>query len=95
MITNNFISRHNGPRAGEIEKMIKKIGVSSVDELIDQTIPKAIRLKEKLKMGDGLNEYEYLNHLKSLGVRNKVYKMYRGNSFSGVIVYKKILYKYS
>jgi glycine dehydrogenase len=85
MITNNFISRHNGPRAGEIEKMIKKIGVSSVDELIDQTIPKAIRLKEKLKMGDGLNEYEYLNHLKSLGARNKVYKTYIGMGYYNTI----------
>ena len=85
MITNNFTSRHNGPRAGEIEKMIKKIGVSSVDELIDQTVPKAIRLKEKLKMGDGLNEYEYLNHLKSLGAKNKVYKTYIGMGYYNTI----------
>ena len=85
MITNNFILRHNGPRAGEIERMIKKIGVSSVDELIDQTVPKAIRLKEKLKMGDGLNEYEYLNHLKSLGAKNKVYKTYIGMGYYNTI----------
>ncbi|MFN2395253.1 MAG: aminomethyl-transferring glycine dehydrogenase [Bacteroidales bacterium] len=85
MITNTFISRHNGPRAGEIEKMIKKIGVSSVDELIDQTVPRAIRLKEKLKMGDGLNEYEYLNHLKSLGAKNKVYKTYIGMGYYNTI----------
>ncbi|MBW6480322.1 MAG: aminomethyl-transferring glycine dehydrogenase [Bacteroidales bacterium] len=85
MITNNFITRHNGPRAGEIEKMIKKIGVSSLDELIDQTIPKAIRLKEPLKMGDGLNEYEYLNHLKSLGAKNNVYKTYIGMGYYNTI----------
>jgi glycine dehydrogenase len=85
MITNNFINRHNGPRAGEIEKMIEKIGVSSVDELIDQTVPKAIRLKEPLKMGKGLNEYEYLNHLKSLGAKNKVYKTYIGMGYYNTI----------
>ncbi|TVQ15644.1 MAG: glycine dehydrogenase (aminomethyl-transferring) [Bacteroidetes bacterium] len=85
MITNNFISRHNGPRAEDIEKMIKRIGVSSVDELIDQTVPKAIRLKESLKLPQGLNEYEYLNHLKSLGNKNKIYKTYIGMGYYNTI----------
>ena len=95
MITNNFINRHNGPRAGEIEKMIKEIGVSSLDELINQTVPKAIRLKEPLKMGKGLNEYEYLNHLKSLGAKNNVYKTYIGmgyyNTITPAVIQRNIL----
>ncbi len=85
MITNNFISRHNGPRAEDIEKMIKKIGISSVDNLIDETVPQAIRLKEKLNLPKGLNEYEYLNHLKSLGSKNKIYKTYIGMGYYNTI----------
>ncbi len=86
MITNNFIHRHNGPRAEDIQKMIARIGVSSVDELIGQTIPKAIRLKEKLKLLPGMNEYEYIHHLKSLGSKNKIYK-----TFIGLGYYNNIL----
>jgi glycine dehydrogenase len=86
MITNNFISRHNGPRAAEIKKMISKIGISSVDELIDQTVPRAIRLKENLKLAPGLNEYEYLNHLKSIGSKNKIYKTFIGMGYYNTIL---------
>jgi glycine dehydrogenase len=86
MITNNFISRHNGPRAEEIKKMISKIGISSVDELIDQTVPKAIRLKESLKLAPGLNEYEYLNHLKTIGCKNKIYKTFIGMGYYNTIL---------
>ena len=85
MITNNFISRHNGPRAEDIEKIISKIGVKSVDDLIDQTIPKAIRLKGTLNLPEGLNEYEYLNHLKILGSKNKIYKTYIGLGYYNTI----------
>ncbi len=85
MITNNFISRHNGPRVGDIEKMLQKIGVSSVDQLIDQTIPKAIKLKKTLKLPEGLNEYEYINHLKELGKKNKLYKSFIGLGYYNTI----------
>lgn len=85
MITNNFIARHNGPRTAEIDRMIQKIGVSSLDELIDETVPKAIRLKEKLRLSKGMNEYEYLNHLKSLGSKNKIYKTYIGMGYYNTI----------
>jgi glycine dehydrogenase len=85
MITNNFISRHNGPRAEEIEKMLNKIGINSIDELIDQTIPKAIRSKDDLRLANGLNEYEYINHLKSLGNKNKLYKSFIGLGYYNTI----------
>ncbi len=42
MITDNFIKRHNGPREEEVEMMLKKIGVSSLDELIEKTVPNQI-----------------------------------------------------
>ncbi len=85
MITNNFIKRHNGPRPEETGAMLEKIGVSSIDQLIDETVPAAIRLKEPMKLGNGMNEYEYINHIKAIGAKNKIYKSYIGLGYYNTI----------
>ncbi len=85
MITNNFISRHNGPRKEEVGQMLKKIGVSSLDDLIDQTIPSAIRLKKPLNLAQGLNEYQYQNLIKEIGSKNKIFKTYIGLGYYNTI----------
>ncbi|MGE0566773.1 MAG: aminomethyl-transferring glycine dehydrogenase [Bacteroidia bacterium] len=86
MAKDSFVSRHNGPRENEINEMLKKIGVSSVDELINQTVPKGIRLKEPLKVGEPMTEFEYLNHLRALGKKNKVYRSYIGLGYNNTIL---------
>ncbi len=73
-----FVSRHNGPREKEVQEMLKKIGVSSVDELIEQTVPANIRLKKPLKVGKAMTEFEYSKHLKALSKKNKVFRSYIG-----------------
>ena len=50
MDTNKFVNRHVGISAEDIPSMLQAIGVKSVDELIDQTIPSNIRLKEPLNL---------------------------------------------
>ncbi len=85
MITNNFFKRHNGPREEEVNQMLEKIGIFSLDELIDETVPKAIRLKEPLNLPNGLNEYEYLNHIKKIAAKNKIYKSYIGLGYYNTI----------
>ena len=85
MITKNFINRHNGPRKNEQEGMLEKIGVSSIDELIKQTIPASIRMDKSLYLPDGVNEYEYLNHLKELASKNKIFKSYIGLGYYNTI----------
>ncbi len=85
MITNNFIKRHNGPRLEEQQEMLKIIGVSSLDELINQTVPAAIRMKNPLPLPDGLNEFEYLSHLKELAGKNKIFKTYIGLGYYNTI----------
>lgn len=85
MITNNFINRHNGPTASDIEYMLKEVGVSSLDELVDQTLPKSIRLPKALNLPDGLNEYEYISHIKSLAEKNKIYKTFIGQGYYNTI----------
>ncbi|MBL7895610.1 MAG: aminomethyl-transferring glycine dehydrogenase [Bacteroidia bacterium] len=81
-----FVSRHNGPRENEVKEMLKKIGVSSVDELINQTVPSNIRLKEPLKVGAALTEFQYLKHLRALGKKNKVFRSYIGLGYYNTIL---------
>ena len=81
----SFVHRHNGPRKEDLPQMLEKIGVSSIDELIDQTVPKAIRLKAPLDLPDGITEYEYLQHIKEIASKNKVYKSYIGLGYYGTV----------
>ena len=86
MITNNFAMRHNGPQEADVQKMLKTIGVASIDELIDQTIPEQIRLKKDLDLPDGMKEYEYLNHIKAIAAKNKIYRSYIGMGYYNTIL---------
>jgi len=85
MITNNFIDRHNGPRKADAEQMLKAIGVETLDQLIDETVPQSIRLQKALNLPAGLNEYEYLNHIKNIASKNKVYKSFIGQGYYNTI----------
>ncbi len=85
MSTEKFINRHVGPRDYEIPLMIEKIGVNSLDELIDNTIPDSIRLDTTLDLPDVLNEYEYFNYVKRIAAKNRVYKSYIGMGYYGTI----------
>ena len=85
MITNNFAKRHNGPQAQDIQKMLDVIGVSSIDELIDKTIPSSIRFKSPLNLEQGMNEFEFISHMKDLASKNKVYKSYIGMGYYNTI----------
>ncbi len=73
-----FVDRHVGPNEEEISKMLSTIGVSSLDELIDKTVPSSIRLKEKLQLDPPQSEFEFMNHLKQIAGKNKVFKNYIG-----------------
>ncbi len=85
MIKNNFYIRHIGPRAHEVDLMLKKIGVDSLDELIDQTIPKKIRMEKGLNLPEGISEYEYLQHIKAIGSKNKVFRTFIGLGYYNTI----------
>ena len=78
MKTATFANRHIGIAEEELPVMLEKIGVKSVDELIDKTIPSKIRLKEPLKLAPAMTEREFANHITSLAAENKLYKSYIG-----------------
>ena len=86
MISNNFAPRHNGvSNPADEQKMLKEIGVGSMEELIDKAVPASIRLKEPMPIADGINEYEFLNRCRSLAQKNKLYKTYIGMGYYGTI----------
>ncbi len=78
MNSNSFIYRHLGVRKHDLSKMFKTIGVSSIDELIYQTIPDKIRLKKELNLPKPMTEHEYSEHIQELALKNKIYQSYIG-----------------
>lgn len=87
----SFLTRHIGPRELDVEEMLKLIGVVNIDELINQTVPENIRLKSKLELPAALSEYEYLNKIKEIASKNKLYKSYIGMGYYGTITPSVIL----
>ena len=85
MIRNNFIKRHNGPTASDAEKMLKVIGVASQEQLVDEIIAPEIRLPKDLNIGEGMNEYEVISHLKAIGAKNKQFRTYIGLGYYNTI----------
>ena len=83
---NEFPSRHIGPQDEDMAAMLRTIGVSSLDQLIDQTVPDSIRRKTALNLPEGLSEYRYAKHIRSLAGKNKVLASYLGQGYSNCIV---------
>lgn len=86
MVRETFTSRHVGPSEADKQEMLKTIGYNSIDELIDKTIPKSIRLKEDFDLNEPLSEYEYTNNLRKIASKNKLYKSFIGQGYFGTIV---------
>ena len=88
---NLFSKRHIGPNALEQKEMLTKIGLNSLAELIDKTIPAPIRLTGELNVEDALTEQEYLQHVAELGKKNVVMKSFIGMGYNETIVPSVIL----
>lgn len=88
---NEFAGRHIGPAAQETAQMLEKAGFASLDELIDKTIPPAIRSREGLALSEALSENEYLKALRKSASKNKVFRSFIGQGYYGTIVPSVIL----
>jgi len=86
MNTNAFALRHIGPREDDKDLMLETIGVDSLDQLIYETIPDDIRLKNGLNLEEPMTEHEYLLHIHELSKKNKVYKTYIGLGYHPTIL---------
>jgi glycine dehydrogenase len=78
---NNFIHRHIGPNSDDIEQMLGVLGLSSLDALIDNTVPQAIRLKGVLKLPEEQSEYAALGQLKKIAQKNQVFRSFIGMGY--------------
>lgn len=78
-----FIKRHISPMEKDTEAMLKTIGVASVDQLIDETIPSHIRLKERMKLPAPMGEMELLDLLREISSQNKLYTNFIGMGYYG------------
>ena len=91
MASDKFVTRHIGPRDQEIKEMLAKIGVASLDELIEQTVPGNIRLDKPLQLEDGLTERQYYRKILALAKKNKVFNTYIGMGYYDTITPAVIL----
>src|SRR3569833_1730166 len=82
-----FQARHFAPNEGDTAQMLKIIDVSTLDELIGQTIPEKIRLKAPLNLPAAKSEFDYLASLKQTASKNKVFKSFIGQGYYDVIVH--------
>ncbi|MCZ7591749.1 MAG: aminomethyl-transferring glycine dehydrogenase [Kiritimatiellae bacterium] len=82
----SFSTRHLGPRPDEIPAMLNVIGVSSLDQLIDETVPAAIRRKKSLRLPAAESETAYLARLRGIAAKNKLFRSYIGQGYYGTIM---------
>lgn len=80
-----FSKRHIATNESDTQEILSVIGVSSVNQLIDETVPENIRLKKKLNLPKAKSEAEYLTALKQTASKNKIFKSYIGQGYYGVI----------
>lgn len=84
--TDHFVDRHIGPRAAEIEAMLKVVGAASLEDLIDQTVPAKIRLQSPLALEPPRTEGQILTELRELASRNKLYRSFIGMGYYDCIM---------
>ncbi|WP_343485477.1 aminomethyl-transferring glycine dehydrogenase [Allomuricauda sp. d1] len=78
MNTESFALRHIGITERDLSTMFTTIGVDSMEQLIQETIPDDILLKNPLDLPNAISEHEFLSHVQKLGEKNKVFKSYIG-----------------
>jgi len=86
MNTNAFALRHIGPREEDQKLMLETLGLDSLAQLISETIPDDIRLKNGLNLEEPMTEYEYLLHIHDLSKKNKARKTYIGLGYHPTIM---------
>ncbi|HLL22481.1 MAG TPA: aminomethyl-transferring glycine dehydrogenase [Kofleriaceae bacterium] len=89
--SDTFARRHISPREEEVTEMLAALGVKSLDELVEATVPASIRLKKRLSLGEPLGEHELLEELKNLAADNHVMRSFIGQGYYDTITPPVIL----
>ena len=86
-----FLPRHIGPRPAELVEMLRVVRAPSLDDLITETVPAAIRSSRPLELAPPLSEHEVLTELRRLGSRNRRVRAYIGTGYAESILPAVIL----
>src|SRR5438067_1743118 len=86
-----FVDRHIGPREKDVAEMLAALGLKSIDELIDRTVPKDIRMKRPLELPAGRSEFGLLRETEEIAARNQVFRSYIGTGYSDCVTPPVIL----
>ncbi|MEP0356839.1 aminomethyl-transferring glycine dehydrogenase [Paraglaciecola sp.] len=89
--TQDFVRRHIGPSDTEMAAMLSDIGATSLDDLMQQTVPEGIRLPESLKVGEAETEANALAYLKDVASKNKVMRSFIGMGYYDTLTPNVIL----
>src|SRR5258707_8693849 len=81
----SFVPRHVGPDEKDVAEMVRTLGFSSLDALIDATVPQKIRLREGLSLPKGMTELEVLTYFRALAAKNQVFRSFIGMGYSDCV----------
>src|SRR5690349_6021566 len=76
-----FPRRHIGPNAAQTKQVLELLGRLSLDALIDEAVPKQIRLQSPLQLPAGRSEHEVLGELKTIASQNQIFRSYIGMGY--------------
>ncbi len=80
-----FVDRHIGPRPNQIQEMLQDLGVTTLDALMEQTIPTHLRNAKEINIGEAKSESEMMEAVRALGTQNILNKQYIGMGYSETI----------
>ena len=86
MKRNSFAYRHIGPKPLEVTEMLQTIGAESLDALINQTVPEAIRFRGEMDIAPAMTEAEFARHIGALGEMNTAFTTYIGMGYHPTVI---------
>jgi glycine dehydrogenase len=79
--TDGFVPRHIGPDDSEVAQMLERLGLASLEALIEETVPPGIRLRRRLDLPSARGEQELLQDLRALAAQNQVFRSFIGMGY--------------
>ena len=86
MSIGKFSDRHIGPRSNDVKEMLSQVNASSIEQLINETIPAKIHLEREMSLPDALSESRFIEHMKGIAQKNKNYRSYIGLGYFNTIL---------
>ena len=85
MMDDGFIPRHIGPAEQDVREMLATLGHATLDELIDATVPSAIRFRGPLRTGEPMGEHDALTGLRQMASKNQIFRSFIGMGYYDTI----------